>query len=139
MVVLRPALALATALTLLTLMVPGFAAGLTRPAGTYSGHAGTFNVQVAGKSLVLVAFGFKCRGTTGRTSLNDIPIKRVRGRWRFSIRIFGSVTYGDDVPDENGRFRLTGAFTKNGRRLTARVVSVTPRCGSVTALYSAAR
>ena len=139
MVVLRPALALATALTLLSLMVPGFAGALTRPTGTYSGHAGTFNVLVAGKSLVLVAFDFKCRGTTGRTSLNDIPIKRVRGRWRFSIRMFGSVTYRDDVPDENARFRLRGAFTKNGRRLTAKVDIVTPRCGSVTALYSAAR
>jgi len=137
--VLRPALALTVAVTFLSLTAPGFAAGPTRPAGTYTGHAGTFSMQVAGRSIEIVGFNFKCRGTTGRTSLNDVPIKRVRGRWRFSIRTFGNVTYGDDVPDENARVRFTGAFTKNGRRLTARVDAATPRCGSVTALYSAAR
>src|SRR5688572_29555563 len=137
--VLRSVLALTVAVTLLSLTAPAFAAGPTRPAGTYTGHAGTFSMQVAGRSIVIVGFDFKCRGTTGRTTLSEIPIKRVRGRWRFSIRTFGNVTYRDDVPDENARVRLTGAFTKNGRRLTARVVIATPRCGSVTAMYSAVR
>jgi hypothetical protein len=137
--VLRPTLAVATALTLLSLIAPGFAAGLTRPSGTYTGHAGTFTLMVSGRSIELAAFDFKCRGTTGRTSLNSIPIKRARGRWRFSIRTFGLATYRDDVPDENARVRFTGRFTTNGRRVTGNVVVTSPHCGSVTAMYSASR
>ena len=135
----RRILGLTAAFVAVGLMAPGFSAALTRPAGTYTGHAETFSMVVAGRSIQIVGFDFRCRGTTGRTSLSAIPIRRARGRWRFSIRTFGSVTYRDDHPDENARVRVSGRFTPTAGRGTARVDITSRHCGRTTAWYAGAR
>ena len=132
-------LGLTAAMLLLGPMAPGFSAGVKRPAGEYTGQRGQLLISVTGRSIELAAFDFPCRRTTGRTSLNDIPIRRARGRWRFSIRTFGIATYRDDFPDENARIRFTGRFTPNGRRVTGTVTFTTPHCGNDTIAFSASR
>ncbi|HEX8083019.1 MAG TPA: hypothetical protein VF529_01940 [Solirubrobacteraceae bacterium] len=100
-----------------------------RPSGTYSGDAGNFTMIVAGRAIDLAAFEFPCPGTTGRTSINRIPIRKVRGVWRFSIRTYGSATYADDHPDENVRIRFSGRFSPSGKVAVGRLTVSSPHCG----------
>ena len=132
---------LCTALVFL-LIAPatGSAQRVQRPQGTYTTDGDRFLVVVAGRSIELAAFDFGCRETTGRTSINDISISKVRGRWRFSERTHGLVTYADDHPDENARVRLTGAFSANANRVTGRLRVTTRYCGTTKLIeWSATR
>ncbi|MDQ3742009.1 MAG: hypothetical protein M3320_04745 [Actinomycetota bacterium] len=103
------------------------AAAPKRPSGTY--ESGKVLLSVAGGSIVLASFEFPCRRTTGRTSLNDVPVKRRRGRWRFSIRSAGSATYADDHPDENVRITFRGRFSPSARTAAGTFVVNSPYCG----------
>src|SRR5688572_14589805 len=120
-------LALLTA-ALLAALAPA-AAGATRPRGSYSADGGRLLMVVTGRSIQLASLEFTCRGTRGRTALNDIPIRKVRGRWRFSIYMFGSVAYRDGHPDENAPFRLSGRFSPSGRTVVGLLRARTPYCG----------
>ncbi|HEX8120892.1 MAG TPA: hypothetical protein VF549_06460 [Solirubrobacteraceae bacterium] len=115
------------------------AAALRRPSGTYTARKGRFLLSVAGRSIDIAAFDFRCRTTIGRTSLNAIAIKRARGRWRFSIRTFGSVTYSDDHPDENAKVLISGAFSRDAKRVTGTLEVRSPHCGSTGSVAWAAR
>jgi hypothetical protein len=106
------------------------AARLRRPSGTYTGPNG-LQIIVQGKTLQLIAFGFKCRKVTGRTALNDFPIVRRRGRYRFSIKAHGGVTYSDDKSPDNAAIRFSGRFTPKARRALGTFTVRTPRCGRV--------
>lgn len=106
------------------------AAAPKRPSGTYTSGGGKVVLSVSSRSIELAAFDFPCRGTTGRTSLNDVTIVRRRGRYRFSTRRGSSVTYRDDHPDENARVRLSGRFSTTARTAVGTLVVRAPHCGT---------
>jgi hypothetical protein len=112
--------------------------GAKPPRGTYEGRSGV-TLSVSGATISTAAFNFACRRTTGRTTLNEIPLRRSRGRWRFSIRTFGSATYRDDHPDENVRVRFSGVFSRNEARVTGTFVVRSPHCGSTGEVQWSAR
>ena len=124
---------------LLALLVPAEAASPRRPSGTYTGDGGRFTLMVSGRSITLAAFSFRCGSTTGRTSVNQIGIRKARGRWRFSIRTHGGVTYGDRHVDENARVRLAGRFSPTARSAAGTFTVRTPRCGSTGRVEWSAR
>lgn len=131
-------LTLLTATAILCAAAPA-AAGLTRPSGTYTGDRGRIVMSVADRSIEIVAIDFRCRGTRGKTSVSAIPIRKVRGRWRFSIRTFGIATYADDYPDENARVKLSGRFSPTGKLVVGRYRIRAPHCGRTRAEWRAYR
>lgn len=105
-------------------------AELRRPSGTYSAPADRWLLSVTGRSIQIAAFDFTCRQTKARISVNGIRIRKARGRWRFSERLNGIVTYADERPDENGRLRLIGRFSRDARVATGTLRVTTPACGT---------
>ncbi|HEX6388710.1 MAG TPA: hypothetical protein VFZ89_04680 [Solirubrobacteraceae bacterium] len=105
------------------------AAALRTPRGRYK--RGSFLMIVSGRSIQIAAFDFTCRGTRGRTSLNDIAIRKERGRWRFSERMGASVSYADGRPDENAWVRFSGRFSPTAVEAAGSFEVSTPRCGRV--------
>ena len=101
-----------------------------RPSGVYSATADRWRLDIDGRSIQVAAFDFDCGETKGRISVNAIPIRKARGRWRFSGRHNGIVTYADGRPDENGRLRVTGRFSTNARAVTGTLRVTTPACGT---------
>jgi hypothetical protein len=101
-----------------------------RPSGVYSAPADRWLLSVAGRSIQVAAFDFNCRETKARVSVSDIRIRKARGRWRFSARLHGIVTYANERPDENGRLRVTGRFSRNARLATGTLRVTTPTCGT---------
>lgn len=126
-------LTLLTATGVLCAVAPA-AAGLTRPAGTYTGDRGRIVMSVDRRSIEIVAIDFRCGSTRGATSVSAIPIRKVRGRWRFSIRTFGLATYADDHPDENVRVRLSGRFSPSARLVVGRYRIRARHCGRTRAV-----
>ena len=127
---------------LLCALVPAAApaGAVERPAGTYTGDDGRVTLRVAGGRIAIAALEFPCRATSGRVSFDDIRLVRKRGHWRFSLLIYGNITYADDHPDENGRFRFSGRFSPSARRVTGRLSARSPYCGRRPARsWSAAR
>lgn len=97
-------------------------------------------LSVGGTTMPLAAFDFPCRKTTGRVSLNDIPVRRRRGRWRFSVRMAASATYADEYPDENVRVRFWGRFSPSGALALGGFVVTAKHCGrGATVAWSALR
>jgi hypothetical protein len=137
----HPRLALAAlAATCLAAALPAPAgAALKRPRGTYVAPNGLLELRVAGGFITIAAFDIRCRSTTARTSISQIRIRKARGRYRFSIRTFGLVTYRDDHPDENARIRFSGAFSRNARRVTGTYEVRAPHCGSTRSVMWSAR
>jgi len=131
--------AIVVATTTAGLLAPAEAAAPRRPSGTYTGDGGRFTLKVTGRWIQIAAFDFRCRGTTGRTSLNQIRIRRARGRWRFSIRMHGSVTYRDDHPDENARVRFSGRFSPTARSAAGTFAVSAPHCGATGTVEWTAR
>jgi len=104
-------------------------AGLRRPSGTYTGLGGRLQLSVQGGGFELAAFTFKCGAVTGSTALNDVPITRRRGRYRFSIFAHGGVTYSDEESPDNAVIRFSGRFTPRAGRALGTFRIRTPRCG----------
>jgi hypothetical protein len=113
------------------------AARLRRPRGTYIGGRVELGVEVG--SIQIAAFRFKCGAVTGRTALNDVPITRRRGRYRFSISAHGGITYSDDQSPDNGAIKFWGRFTPTARRALGTFRIRTPRCGSTGPVEWSAR
>jgi len=114
-------------------------ARLRRPSGIYIGRPGRLEMAVDAGSIQLAAIGFKCGDVTGRTVLNDVPIKRIRGRYRFSIRAHGGVTYSDEESPDNAAIRFSGRFTPTARRALGTFRVRTPRCGGTGPVEWSAR
>jgi hypothetical protein len=114
-------------------------ARLRRPRGLYTGQGGRLQLSVAGGRIEIAAFGFGCGAVTGRTGLNDVPIVRRRGRYRFSIRAHGGVTYSDEESPDNAAIRLSGRFTPTARRALGTLTIRTPRCGRIGPVEWSAR
>ncbi len=112
-------------------------ARLRKPAGTYVG--GRVQLSVAPGSIQVAALSFRCGTVTGRTALNDVPITRRRGRYRFSISAHGGVTYSDDESADNAAIRFSGRFTPTARRALGTFRIRTPRCGRTGTVEWSAR
>ncbi|HEY0633512.1 MAG TPA: hypothetical protein VGC98_15755 [Thermoleophilaceae bacterium] len=98
--------------------------------GTYTGYPGGMTLFVSGKSISFIGFSFKCGGSSGRTSLNDIKLKKAKNGYKFAIKAHGNVTYADDHPDENAAVNVSGRFSKTGKSSVGVFRVKSPRCGS---------
>jgi hypothetical protein len=105
------------------------------PSGKFHGtteQKQNFTMQVTSKRLSYVTFTFECRkvqGVTGTVSLQDFPIKRKNGVYRFSLFAYGSMNYSDDQGYENGQVHMSGHFSKSGRAATGTFRVAAARCG----------
>lgn len=99
-----------------------------RSGSTYKGSPGRVAIAISGDSMGLVAFGFRCRSTTGRTSLNDVALKRTSKGYAFAARVSGNVTFADGRPDENAAIRLEGRFSRTARSVRGRFRVSSRRC-----------
>jgi hypothetical protein len=100
---------------------------------TYSGkteHGGKIAVVPSGKSIEIVAIQFRCDGSVGHTSLQDIPMKKTKRGYKFGITAYGNVTYDDDYPDENAKTTIWGRFGKKARSAHGHVQVRAPRCNT---------
>jgi hypothetical protein len=107
----------------------------TPKSGKYSGFAGAgrpLTLYISGKTVQLVSFRFACGSAHGTTNLNDIPLKKTKKGYKFSISAHGLVTYSDSNthPDENGAIFIKGRFTRSGKNPKGVLRVKTPRCGS---------
>jgi hypothetical protein len=109
------------------------------PNGTYSGGPGKLTLLASGKSIDLAAFSFKCRATTGRTSLNGIKLKKTKKGYTFSIKTHGSVTYADDHADENAAVDMSGRFSRSGKSAVGYLRVKSPHCGNTGSIKWRAR
>jgi hypothetical protein len=102
--------------------------------GHYGGTAGNsrrkIDLYTSGRTIDLAAFDFKCDGVVGRTSLNDVPLKKGKDGWKFAIRAHGSVTFSDEQPDENAAIGMSGTFSRTGKAVKGRLRVKSPRCGN---------
>jgi hypothetical protein len=98
--------------------------------GKYKGspRGKDMTIYVSGNEIQVVAFSFKCADTVGRTSLDSIRLKKTRKGYKFALDGFGSISFEDGKPDENGKVTIAGRFAADGKsaRGTFRVRS--PRC-----------
>jgi hypothetical protein len=106
----------------------------------FTGRPGEITAYISGRSIQLVAFSFKCRSTSGATSLTSIPLRKTKRGYRFGIHANGIVTYADDHADENGAISISGRFSRTGKSVAGKLRVKTPRCGSTGQLnWRAAR
>jgi hypothetical protein len=133
----------ALALSVALLLVPASsaaAAPVKAPSGTYAGSPGEIMLAVSRTSISIAAFAFPCRSTRGRTALNDVPVKRTRKGFRFSIRAHGSASFEDGSPDNNVAIELRGRFSRTAKSVRGvfRVTGAGCRTGDIafTALRS---
>jgi hypothetical protein len=104
------------------------AARLVTPRGRYTSRRVDMSVQ--SKQIEVIGVTFVCKATKGRVSLNGLRLKKARGRWRLpKTRIFGSVTYADEHPDENARFDISARFSSTGRSVRGTLRAKSPHCG----------
>jgi hypothetical protein len=125
-------IAAAATLVPLAATAPSVAASKVKApkSGTFTGYPGGMTLYVSGKSISLVAFSFKCGTTSGRTSLNDVTVKKAKNGYKFAIKAHSSVTYADDHPDENAAVNVSGRFSKTGKSAAGVFRVKSPRCGS---------
>src|SRR5690349_233167 len=99
-------------------------------AGQYNGHPGgkDLTLYVSGKSIEVAAFSFKCASTGGRTSIDAIALKKTKKGYKFSFSGRGSITFGDDHPDENGKISISGLFARSGKKATGVFRVRSPYC-----------
>jgi hypothetical protein len=85
--------------------------------GEYKGspRGKPMSLFVNGKQIDLAAFSFKCADTTGRTSIDSIPLKKTRKGYTFGLTVGASITFADGKPDENGKVTLAGRFAADGK------------------------
>jgi hypothetical protein len=125
--------AVAAALAAVALAVPAAAAAkVTAPDGDYTGPRHFF-MRASGDSIEILAFDFPCHKhpkAHGRTSLNDIPLKKRRDGYKFSIKAYGLVGYSNKHVEENGVTSISGQFGRKGKSAHGRFQSSTRYCGA---------
>jgi hypothetical protein len=119
-------------LAILALALPaGAAAKVKAPNGEYSGPRDLV-MQVSGKTIDILAFNFPCKkhpGTHGRTSLNQIPLRKTSKGYKFSIKLHGIVSFSDGHVDENGITSIGGQFGRKGKSVHGRFAESVRHCG----------
>lgn len=93
-------------------------------------HGGRLTIHIAGKRIEILAIRFKCRDTVAHTSLQDVPMKKTKRGYKFSIDSFSIVSYDDGAPDENAPVEIYGRFTKRAKSATGNLKVRAPRCGT---------
>jgi len=86
-------------------------------------------MYISGKSIELVAFDFRCGNTTGRTSLDDIPLRKTKKGYRFGVKAHGSISFADGSPDENGAVNISGRFGRRAKTVAGHFRVKSPSCG----------
>ena len=134
---------IAVFLALALLVLPGAAAAAVKaPDGDYTGPRDLF-MRASGDSIEIIAFNFPCRKhpkAHGRTSLNDIPLKKRDEGYKFSIKLYGIVTYSNNHPDQNGVTSISGQFGPKANSAHGRFQTSTRYCGPTGKLkWSASR
>src|SRR4051812_31561785 len=86
-----------------------------RSGSTFSGNGGDLTLQLGRRSIQVVEIRFKCHATRAVTSLSDIPMKRTKRGYTFSIKAHGTASYADDRPDENATIAISGRFSRTGK------------------------
>jgi hypothetical protein len=122
-----PALVLALALAL----AASAEAKVRAPDGDYTGPRDMF-LRVSEKRIEIMAFNFPCRKhpkAHGRTSLNDIALKKRDKGYKFSTKVYGIVSYSDEHVDQNGVTSINGQFGRKGGFVRGRFQSSTRYCG----------
>jgi hypothetical protein len=102
---------------------------------TYSGMTAQkqrLSLRIQGRNIEIFTVKFICKDTTGRTSLQAIPLKKTKRGYAFDIMSYGIVTYGDtERTDENAQIRVAGRFgAATANRVTGQISIKTPGCGS---------
>ena len=100
------------------------------PDGTYSGGRHHVFMSVSGKTIDLMAFDFPCHGVKGRTSIDDIALRKSSKGYKFSTKVHSSASYSDGRPDQNGVFAISGQFTRRAKSVSGRFQAYTRRCGA---------
>jgi hypothetical protein len=67
-------------------------------------------------------------------AIDDIPLKKTDSGYTFSITAYGSASYSDEKPDQNGKTTISGHFGRKARTATGHYKTSTPRCGSTKKL-----
>jgi hypothetical protein len=117
------------------------AATVKAPKGTYEGAAPTDALlQASKKAISIAAFSFRCSSTVyGRTSLNEIPVKKTDRGYRFSIVTKAIASYTDES-NENVSIELSGRFATNAKTVSGRLRVKSKKCGDTGRVkWSAAR
>jgi hypothetical protein len=104
----------------------------------YSGNHGLV-LYISGKMIQLAAFDFKCGTTTGRTSLNDIKLKKTDKGYKFGIDAHGSISFRDERPDENGAVHLNGRFSRNAKTAAGKFRVKSAHCSTGDVKWTASR
>jgi hypothetical protein len=129
-------------------LVPALNAGATdepavrapRSGSQYHGAAHHVTLRIAGRSIEIIAFSFRCRATSGRIALDDIRLIRSSRGYRFYAVTHGSVTYRDGTPDQNAEVHIRGLFTRDARVVRGRFRVRSRHCGDTGRLrWRAAR
>ena len=124
--------AIAVALVLVTVAAGVAAASVRAPrsGATYTGPSpNDAFLRVSGRSVAILALSFRCGDVSGRTSLNDLRLKRTSRGYRFNADANGNVTYSDDQPDENARVHVSGRFSESARTVRGHIRVRSARCG----------
>jgi hypothetical protein len=89
-------------------------------------------ILISDKEIALLSVKFPCRDhdTKGTTSLNDIPLRKTKRGYKFSIEAHGNATYDDGHPDQNVAIGISGQFTRDAKRVSGRYVVHSAYCGS---------
>jgi hypothetical protein len=107
--------------------------------GFYDGHTSqhrSFGLQLGGKTVSQLVFNFPCAKLRGTASLQDITLKKGTSGYRFAILAYSSIQYADES-SENGPVRISGTFSRDGKRARGRVRVRTERCGLTRFSWSA--
>jgi hypothetical protein len=130
--------AVACIVVVLALVTTGTASAAVKPprsGSQYQAAAHHVFLQISGRSIEIIALSFRCNGTKGRFSLNDIQLRRSSKGYRFYSASHGLVTYGNGKPDENGEVHIRGLFRRDATVVRGRFRVETPRCGDTGRLY----
>jgi len=127
---IRPAIAVALVLALPAAAAAAAPAIRAPTSGSqYKGTPGNVLLRVSGRSIELASFSFPCGSASGRTNLNDFPLRRTSKGYRFNADAHGSVTYSDDYPDENAEVHMSGRFSLNAKTVRGHLRVRSKRCG----------
>ena len=108
----------------------GAATTVKAPKGTYEGAApADALLQASKKSIAIAALSFRCGSKVyGRTSLNEIPVKKTDRGYRFSIVTKALASYTDES-NENVTVELSGRFALNAKSVSGRIRVKSKKCG----------
>jgi hypothetical protein len=127
---IRPAIAIVLALALPAAAAAAPPAVRAPTSGSqYKGTPGNVLLRVSGRSLELMSFGFPCGQASGRTNLNDFPLRRTSKGYRFNADAHGSVTYSDAHADENAEVHMSGRFSLNAKTVRGHLRVRSHHCG----------